>query len=187
MKTIATAALIASSILSGLAHGTEEAAPAPAAVKPAHYPSDLVQGKVRLVLISVGQTTVFPNDNPAEPERNDHGAGVPCFTVTYLLERLGTEPYQKSVQGELKLVAAGKPLKWEDDRHSTYVKSFDYESAPTFLDFTKPKVSDPKRAIVVQHVQFGAAPSVSSCDLKITAGYDEDVQVFTFPGIRPAK
>lgn len=199
MKPNVAAILGMSPILSCCALGAEQATPAPAptaahdvktgaaAGRPPKYPADLAQGQVRLVLMSVGQTTVFPDDAPEQPERNDQGAGVPGFTVTYLLERLGTEPYQKSVSGGVKLLAAGKELPWQDDRHSIHTKSFDYASAPAFLDFGKPKVSDPKRAIIVQYVCLCAAPAVPSYDLQITAGYDDDVQEFTFPDILARK
>jgi hypothetical protein len=123
--------------------------------------------------------TVFPNSNPDEPL---HGpkSGVPCLTITYLLERLGDESFRGPVLQKVELSAGGKPIKFVNSRSGTYVKNFGYNVFPAFLDFTKPAVANPTRAVIVQHVEFAALPNLKPLDVLIAAGFDGDVQTFRF-------
>ena len=148
----------------------------------AGIPRDQVQGKVRCVLMSVGQTTVFPNDNPVEPFPGLK-SGVPCLTITYLVERLGDEPFQAVAVQKVEMLSGGKPIKLVNSRSGTCVKNFDYRVFPPFLDFTKPKVADPTRAVVVQYVEFAALPNLKPVDVVITAGFDTDLQTFRFSSV----
>ena len=147
------------------------------------FPRDQVQGKVRCVLMSVGQTTVFPNNNPNEPPHGNK-SGVPCLTITYLIERLGNEPFRGTAQKEIEIFSGGRPLKLVNSRSGSYTKSFDYERFPNFLDFTKPAVTDPARAVVIQYVEFGALPNLKPVDVVINAGFDDDVRAFRFVSLK---
>ena len=144
------------------------------------FPRDQTQGKVRCVLMSVGQITVFPNGNADEPTHGDR-QGVPCLTITYLIERLGDEPFRDIALQEVEISSGGKPLKLlVPSQSGMYTKTFDYSVYHSFLDFTKPSVSDPTRAVIVQHVKFAAVPNLRPFDLLITAGFDKDVSAFRF-------
>ena len=132
--------------------------------------------------MSVGQTTVFGNDNTNEP-KHSRKSGVPCFTVTYLLEFLGDKPFHGTELKKFEVSSAGKPLQLLNEQHGSYQKSFDYDFFTHFLDFTKPKVTNSKRAIIFQHVEFGALPALQPFDLLVQAGFDDDIQEFKFSSI----
>jgi len=144
-------------------------------------PAEMVRGHVRMVLMSVGQTTVFLN-SPTQPDPKSKRA-VPCFTVTYLLEFLGDRPFKTTQAGQIEITSGGKPFEPVNFQHGNYQKSFDYRVYPDFLDFTKPKVADASRAIIFQNVTFAAIPSLQPFDLRIRAGFDEEMQDFKFTSI----
>jgi len=147
------------------------------------FPHDQVRGKVRCVLMSVGQTTVFLRGEPQERSRGD-SQGVPCLTITYLIERLGNEPFRSKAQKEIEISFGGKPLTLVNFHSGTYTKAFDYERFPDFLDFRKPPVAEPSRAFVIQYVQFGALPNLKPLDVVINAGFDDEVPTFKFLSIK---
>ena len=148
------------------------------------FPADITQGDIRCVLMSVGQTTVFP-DKDAHNQKltawHDSTKGVPCFTVTYLVEQLGDTPQAQFVGGSVELSSDGKPLHVEG---GGYQKCFDYGAFQSFLDFGKPKVSNPKRAVIMQTVSFGAVSASQPLSLTIEAGFGKDIQKFQFDSIR---
>jgi hypothetical protein len=148
------------------------------------FPSDITHGNIRCVLMSVGQTTVFP-DKDDHSQRltawHDSAKGVPCFTVTYMVEQLGDAPQAQFVGGSVGLSSDGKPIHVEG---GGYQKCFDYGVFQSFLDFGKPKVSNPKRAVIMQTVSFGAVSSSQPLSLTIEAGFGQDIQKFRFDTIR---
>lgn len=148
------------------------------------YPADITHGNVRCVLMSVGQTTVFPHKddhNQRQTAWNDNIKGVPCFTVTYLVEQIGDAPSAQFVGGGVELAAGGKQLRVGG---GGYQKCFDYATFQSFLDFGKPNVSNPKRAVIMQTVSFGAVPERQPLSLTIAAGFGQDVQKFQFDSLR---
>jgi hypothetical protein len=151
-----------------------------ASAQPA-VPAEMVRGHVRMVLMSVGQTTVFLN-SPTQPDPKSKHA-VPCFTLTYLLEFLGDKPFKTTQSGQIEITSGGKPFEPVNFQHGNYQKSFDYRVYPDFLDFTKPKVTNASRAIIFQNVTFAAIPSLEPFDLLIRAGFDDEIQDFKFNSI----
>jgi hypothetical protein len=141
------------------------------------------RGNVRCVLMSVGQTTVFAN-NPSQAAAGGHKNGVPCFTATYLIEYLGDKPFREAALRKFQVSAAGKSLPLLDNRRGSYHKAFTYENFPQFLDFPKPGVANPARALIFQHVEFDALPNLRPFDLAIAAGFDDDVPEFKFGPLR---
>ena len=157
-----------------------------AAERPA-FPADVTSGDVRLVLMSVGQTTVFANEkdyvqgSPSWREKKD---GVPCFTVTFLLELLGDKPYEPKTLRNFEVLSGGKAVRLVNDQKGSYQQWFDYQAFQDFLDFSKPKVSDPQRAFIMRHVEFAALPNLQPVSLVIEAGFGKDVKKFSFDSIR---
>jgi len=148
------------------------------------FPSDITQGNIRCVLMSVGQTTVYPIEQDASQKAQawlDGKQGVPCFTVTYLVEGLGDTPLGSGAAGNVEVLVGGKPL---HGIRNSYVKAFDYNVFQAFLDFSKPKVSNPKRARIVQMVLFGAVTNTQPLNLSIETGFAKDIQKFQFDSIR---
>ncbi len=148
------------------------------------FPTDITQEDIRCVLMSVGQTTVFPDKDDHNQKLtawHDSTKGVPCFTVTYLVEQLGDAPQAQFVGGSIELSSDGKPLHVEG---GGYQKCFDYEVFQSFLDFGKPKVSNPKRAVIMQTVSFGAVSCNQPLSLTIEAGFGKDTRKFQFDSIR---
>ena len=156
------------------------------------FHADVTQGNVRVVLMNVGQTTVFPNakDNAgkAPPWHEREGKqGVPCFTITFLMEALGDTPLDAKLSGNIKLSSAGKPLELErvnKDHFGAYQQWFDYGVFQDFLDFTKPEVANPKRAFIMRYVRFGAVPNLQPLSLEIETGFNKDIKTFRFDPIR---
>ena len=144
-------------------------------------PAEIIRGNVRIVLMSVGQTTIFLN-SPTQPNPQSKWP-VPCFTVTYLLELLGDQPFKTTQLAGLEVSAGGKPFEPINFSHGHYHKSFDYKGYPDFLDFTKPKVTNSSRAFIFQDVTFAAIPTLEPFDLLIRAGFDQDLHHFKFPSI----
>ncbi|HEY3857858.1 MAG TPA: hypothetical protein VGO67_26025 [Verrucomicrobiae bacterium] len=148
------------------------------------FAADITNGNVRCVLMSVGQTTVFPNKEYANPLRSawgDKAKGMPCFTITYLVEEFGEAPPRTFSGGNVEVLSGGKPLRVGG---GTYQKCFGYEAFQSFLDFGKPAVSDPKRAYIMQAVSFGALPNLQPLTLNIEAGFGKDTEKFQFDSIR---
>jgi hypothetical protein len=162
----------------------------PAAAESLPLPTDITRSDVRLVLMSVGQTTVYPSEadkakagagtEPWRPGRD----GVPCFTVTFLVEALGDRPFARKAAVDLKLLVDGKPLELVNDPHGIYQQWFDYPVFQDFLDFRKPEVTDPARAFIMRYARFGAVPDLRPFILVINAGFDDNVQEFRFDSIR---
>jgi len=153
--------------------------------EPRLFAADLTQGDVRCVLMSVGQTTVFPTGrDTASKSRtwSDDGSGVRCLTVTYLVERLGASSLQQVHVGAVEFLTADVPLKIKG--HGSYRKVFDYKAFQNFLDFALPKVSDSRRAVIVQDVRFGAIPNSQAFDIVIEAGFGQEPARFRFNAIR---
>jgi hypothetical protein len=149
------------------------------------FPTDITQGNIRLVLMSVGQITVFPNDKDNAVKAPTYGGGkqgVPCFTVTFLVESLGDGPIRNTAFGPIEILSAGKPLQLASKRE--YSQSFDYNEFQEFLDFTKPKVTNPKRAFIRRHVEFRAVPNFQPFTLEIQAGFNKDLKKFKFESVR---
>jgi len=134
-----------------------------------------------MVLMSVGQTMVFLN-SPTQPDPQSKRP-VACFTVTYLLELLGDQPFKTTQLAGLEVSVGGKPLEPVTFQHGNYHKTFDYKSYPDFLDFTKPKVTNSSRALIFQDATFAAVPNLEPFDLVIRAGFDEEIQEFKFSSI----
>ena len=134
--------------------------------------------------MSVSQTTVFPNtaDNAKPVPHGRTNDGVPCFTVTVLVEALGDKPFETTSAISVQLLSAGKPLSLANSR-GEYKQAFDYSAFQGFLDFTKPKVSNPRRASIQRYVDFGAVSDLEPLDLLIKAGFDKDIQTFEFNSI----
>jgi len=157
------------------------------AAEPPVFPADVTSGEVRLVLMSVGQTTVFANEKDyargpgSWREKKD---GVPCFTVTFLLELLGDKPYEPKTLGNIEVLAGGKAVRLVNDQKGSYQQWFDYQVFQDFLDFSKPKVSDPSRAFIMRHVEFAALPNLQPISLVIEAGFGKDVKKFRFDSVR---
>jgi len=151
----------------------------------AAFPADLTRGDIRCVLMSVSQTTIFPNKEDRDLKQKTWGGttnGVPCFTVTYLVEQLGDVPSAPFFGGGIELICHGSPLRLGSDG---YQKCFDYGVFQSFLDFGKPKVANPNRAVIMQSVSFGSVPDLQPMSLTITAGFGKDLQQFRFESIRP--
>lgn len=150
-----------------------------------HFAADVTHGNIRCVLMSVGQTTVFPNEQDTFNGIHvwdDRGHGVRCLTVIYLLERLDATSLEQVHASSLEFLAANNPLNIEG--HGSYRKIFDYNAFQNFLDFTLPKVSDPKQAIIMQDVRFGAVPNLKPFDLVIEVQLGNEVEKFNFNSIR---
>jgi len=150
------------------------------------FPADVTRGNIRCVLMSIGQTTVFPSD----PDNHQylqgqvwHDAmlGVPCFTVTVLVEALGDAPYETQALKRLEVHSSGRQLPLSG---GTHIESSCYEAFPHFLDFSKPKVSNPKRAVIQRFVWFGSVPDLEPLDLKLEVGFDQNIEAFEFAAIR---
>jgi hypothetical protein len=153
--------------------------------EPHHFPADVTHGNIRCVLLSVGQSIVFPNKQDTTIKGrtwSDGGCGVKCLTVTYLVECIDTNPPRQFYAGNLEFLTANKPLKIEG--HGSYRKVFAYKAFQNFLDFTLPKVSDPQRAIIMQDVRFGVIPDPQPFDIVIEAGFGTEVERFSFNSIR---
>ena len=150
------------------------------------FPADLAHGKIRCVLMSVGQTTVFPIDTDnhqylqAQVWR-DGKLGVPCLTITFLVEALGGAPYDTQALKKLEVYSSGRLLPLAG---GTHLESFGYEAFPPFLGFSKPKVSDPKRAVIRRFVWFGSIPDLEPLSLNLQVGFDQNIEAFEFAGIR---
>lgn len=143
---------------------------------------DITHGNVRAVLMSVSQTAVFPNAaDKANPHRGTNDS-VLCFTVTVLVEALGDKPFKRTSSMDVQVLSAGQPLSMANWR-GAYHQDFDYHVFQDFLDFTKPKVSNPKRAFIRRYVRFAAVPNLQPLDLVIKTGFDEDIQKFEFNSI----
>ena len=172
-----TPLLIATAIL--LVVGCARAADQPS------FPADITHGNIRCVLMSVGQTTVFLNENDnaqKAPGWRDGKQGVRCFTITFLVESLGDAPFEaltlknlefSSGVKRLRLAGVGGVQSW-----------FDYNGFKTFAEFSKPKVSNPKRAVIMQYVQYGAVPNLEPLSLVFETGFAKDIQKFQFDAIR---
>jgi hypothetical protein len=141
---------------------------------------DITRGNVRVVLMSVSQTTVFPN--AADKGNPHHGTNesVPCFTVTLLVEALGDKPFQTTSALRVQALSGGKPL---ITSHGSYQQEFNYGAFQDFLDFNKPKVSNPKRAFIRRYVDFGAVSNLDAFDVVIEVGFDRDIPRFEFKGV----
>ena len=150
---------------------------------PGKSPQDRVHGNVRCVLMSVGQTTAFPHNNSNEPPYRA-AEGVPCLTITFLIERLGDAPFGGSALKQIEVSSGGKPLKLLRSGVGTYTKTFEYQRFPDFISFTKPAVAEPTRAIIIQHVEFAALPNLNPIDVTIQDGFDDDAPVFKFPSLK---
>jgi len=146
---------------------------------------DITHGNVRVVLMDVSQTTVFPN--AADKAKGaPHGAAhdsVPCFTVTVLVEALGNKAFKRTAPLDVQVLRAGQRLSLVGSRMASYHQDFDYHVFQGFLDFTKPKATNPKRALIRRYVDFGAIPNLEPFDLVIKVGFDEDIQKFEFNSI----
>jgi hypothetical protein len=156
------------------------------ATEPRPFLADITHGNIRCVLMSVGQTTVFPNEQdksqlPKAPGGRDGELGVRCFTVTFLVEKLGDAPFESHALKNLQVFSSGKPLPLVG---GTYLQAFGYENLQIFLDFSKPKVSSPKRAVIRRYVWFGAVPDLEALSLIIETGFDKDIETFQFDSIR---
>jgi hypothetical protein len=146
-------------------------------------PSEIIRGDVRFVLMSVGQTTIFANGNPDEPKL-DTRHPVNCFVFTYLVEQLGDQPLRPTGFHGYEISTEDKPLALLRDQHIHYHKEFDYEFFPDFLNLTKPKVSNPKRAKIYQHAEFGTVPGGEPFDLLVRLKPGDNLQEFKCRSIR---
>jgi len=158
--------------------------PSAVAGQPAAFTADVTHGNVRCVLMSVGQTTVFPNEKDyAQKGRawGDGKSGVSCFAVTFLIEGLGDPPPGQITLKNLEVSSAGKSIRLDGGRYGQW---FDYNVFQDFLDFSKPKVNDQKRAHIMRFVWFGAVSSPQPLSLVIETGFDKDIQKFQFDAIR---
>jgi hypothetical protein len=148
------------------------------------FPADITHGNIRCVLMSVGQTTVFPNemDNAQKaPPWRDSKQGVRCFSITFLVEALGDAPFEPHTLKNLEFSSGGKPLRLDGGVVESW---FDYSFFKHLPDFSKPKVSNPKRAVIMQYVQYGAVPNLQPLSLVFETGFAKDIQKFQFDGIR---
>jgi hypothetical protein len=135
----------------------------------------------------VGQTTVFPNAKDraaiAKARQPEASQGVPCFTATFLTEALGDKPIGTFGIKGLEVFSAGKRIeltKMSGDN----VQAFEYRVFQDFLDFTKPKVADAKRAKIIRFYRFGSVPDSRPFSLKLQAGFDKDVEDFAFDSLQ---
>ena len=134
--------------------------------------------------MSVGQTTVFPNEKDnaqIAPPWRDGKQGVRCFTITFLVEALGVGPSEPHTLKNLEILSGGKPLRFDGSAEQSW---FDYKAFHGFLDFSKPKVSNQKRAIIMQYVRYGSVPNLQPLSLVIETGFAKDIQKFQFDSIR---
>jgi hypothetical protein len=148
------------------------------------FPADVTRGNIRCVLMNVGQTTVFPNEKDnaqMEPPWRDGKQGVRCFVITFLIEALGDAPSEPHSLKNLEVLSGGKLLRFDGGGVQSW---FDYKAFHGFLDFNKPKVSNPKRAVVMQYVQYGSLPNLHPLSLVIEAGFAKEIQKFQFDPIR---
>ena len=146
---------------------------------------DVTHGDIRVVLMSVGQSTVLPNekDHARHPEPlSGRKEAVPCFTVTALVEALGDKPLTPVHSLEVQIFSGGKPLALANLR-GAYRQTFDYHVFQDFLDFSKPEVTNPKRAFVLRYVDFGALPKLQPVTLKIKAGFGNTTETFEFNSV----
>src|SRR4051812_37929622 len=100
------------------------------AADPPPFAVDITQGNIRVVLISVGQITVFPNeeDRPALKSKQPTGLpGVPCFAATFLVESLGDEPLGLFTLKTFEIESAGKPVELVH-KSGDYQQAFDYRA-----------------------------------------------------------
>jgi hypothetical protein len=151
------------------------------------FPADITHGNIRCVLMSVGQTRVFPNDQDRAkeiPARPGGSQGVPCFTVTFLMESLADAP--KDAPNELltlkglTVLSEGKPIHIGGGEYQQWI---DYDAFRIFLDFSKPKVTNPKRAVIMRFVRFGFISNPQPLSLVIETGFGKDIQRFQFDSI----
>jgi hypothetical protein len=147
-------------------------------------PRDITNGDVRVVLMSVSQTMVFPNpvDNVRQTPRGHGQESIPCFTITVLVEALGDKPFSATRSLNVQIFSAGKQLTWTNSP-GVYHQAFGYDAFQDFLDFTRPKVSNPKRAFIMRYAEFGAVPITQPLDLVIKTGFDENIQEFQFKSV----
>jgi len=145
---------------------------------------DLTHGNVRVVLMSVSQTTVLPNakDQATQEPPGGRKEAVPCFTVTALVEALGEKPLAPIRSLDVQVLSGGKPLTLVNAR-GLYHQLFDYRVFQDFLDFSKPKVANPKRAFVLRCATFGSLPKLEPVTLRIKAGFGDDAQTFEFASV----
>ena len=170
MKRLSVIALMCFAIEAGLAAGPEASS------------RDITHGNVRVVLMSVSQTAVFPNDADQDNPHRGTKDSVSCFTVTVLVEALGDKPFKQTSSLDVEVLSAGQPISMPD-WHGTYHQDFDYHVFQGFLDFTKPKVSSPKRAFIRRYVRFDSVPNLQPFDLLIKTGFDQDIQKFELNSI----
>ena len=81
----------------------------------------------------------------------------------------------------LEILSGGKPLRFDGSAEQSW---FDYKAFHGFLDFSKPKVSNQKRAIIMQYVRYGSVPNLQPLSLVIETGFAKDIQKFQFDSIR---
>ena len=152
--------------------------------------ANITRGKVRVVLMSVSQTTVFPNeqDDQDEPIRphpwGDAKQGLPCFTVTFLIESLGDGPLGAFLVKDLAVSSASKPTQTFTNLHGAYQQSFNYGAFQDFHHFSKPKVSNRERAIIMRYTQFGTVPNRQPINVQIDTGFGDEIHKFKFDSIR---
>jgi hypothetical protein len=156
------------------------------------FPADITHGNIRCVLMSVGQTTVFSSSETLQGIAGgpDGKQGVPCLTVTLLMESFGDAPTEPSTLKSVEILSAGKPVRIERaltkpySQMSSSQKWFSYDFFQSFLDFGKPKVTNPKRAVIVQFSEFGSVSRQQGLSLVIEGGFDQDIQKFEFDSIQ---
>lgn len=189
MRALITVAC--SLLLAGCGAHREQQAPSrntdlPATTPPAPS-TDVTRGAVRLVLMSVGKTMVFPSETNAAGARfgfrQEGEPGVACLTVTFLLELLGDRPFHRK-SARVAVLADGQPIRFLNDQHSTYQQWFDYPAYHEFLDIPKPAVTSPQRAFILRHARFGELPDRQLLTLRIEAGFDDDLQEYIFEPVR---
>jgi hypothetical protein len=97
------------------------------------FPADITHGNIRCVLMSVGQTTVFPNETDRgqrareTPSGHNGKLGVPCFTVTFLIEALGDAPSEPHTLKNLEVLSDGKSLRIAAGEHQQWFDCAEYQ------------------------------------------------------------
>jgi hypothetical protein len=145
------------------------------------FSREQVKGDIRLVLMSVSRTLVFPGDEPRELERSSKGV-VSSFTVTYMIERLSDKPIQKTNTFGVEMSREGNKVEVTESRGTTH-RASDYDKFRHERDFKKPPVKNEKQATVCQVVFYGVLPGDDPVDLVIKAGLDETVESFEFKSL----
>ena len=147
------------------------------------FVGESIHDNVRVVLMSVGFVTVFPQLSDFEDPQFSHlkkDGIVQCVAFTMLVEHLGNQPTGRIVVKDIELVVRQGDAKPSINRSGNYYQLFDYDVFQPFLEFSKPKVSSSDRAAILRYVEFVDVKSPRKAELSLKAGFGEYTRDFKF-------